>query len=152
MKIFIANLNLECLKDISELLKEYLIHSENYIELYTNEGIYNIEDKKCYELDVIDKDIKTYNNYYKDFGLIVDYSYFNKKPITSVKGDKHESLFITKKVYKLNKISSFEIVIKFCTENNIVIPHDIYLYSKNDIDVNNILTKNEIIEFLSVLN
>jgi hypothetical protein len=55
MKIYINNLNLEIINDLSDILQENLIKTDNYIELYTNEGIYRIEDKTTYYLDVNDK-------------------------------------------------------------------------------------------------
>ena len=152
MKIYINNLNLELLKDISELFKENLINCEKYIELYTEEGIYNIQDKFCHQLHILDKDIKRFDKYYENFTLIVDPSYFNEEQINSIQGNIHESIQITKQAYKLNKSSSLQIIIKFCNENKKLIPYDIYLYSNKDIDINDILIKKEIIEFLSVLN
>lgn len=152
MKIYINNLNLELLKDISELFKENLINCEKYIELYTEEGIYNIQDKICHQLHIFDKDIKRFDKYYENFTLIVDPSYFNEEQINSIQGNIHESIQITKQAYKLNKSSSLQIIIKFCNENKKLIPYDIYLYSNKDIDINDILIKKEIIEFLSVLN
>ena len=75
MKIYINNFNLDLLKDISDIFKEYFINSETYIKLYTNEGIYRIEDKKIYLKNPVDKDIKIYNKYFNNFTLIVDESY-----------------------------------------------------------------------------
>lgn len=152
MKIYINNFNLDVLNNISELFKEFLIKTDNYIELYTNEGMYNIEENCCYKLDVVDKDIQLYNNYYKNFSFIVDHSYFNKKQINGIQGNLHVSLLIVEKTYKLNKNSTFELILKFNNKNNKLIPHDLYFNTNKDIDINNILFKNEIIEFLSVLN
>ena len=76
MKIFINNFNIDILNDISELFKELLTNCETYIRLYTNEGIYRIEDKKIYFLEAIDKDIKVINNYYKNYSIIVVFIFF----------------------------------------------------------------------------
>lgn len=152
MKIYINNLNLDLLKDISELFKEYLINSETYIKLYTNEGIYRIEDKKIYLLDSCDKDIKIINNYYNNFSLIIDPSFFHKHNISSIHGDKHLSFQTKKHYFKIDKKSAIQLVIKYCSNNNIFIPNDIYFETDIDIDINDPFIKKEIIEFLSVLN
>ena len=51
MRIYINNFNLDILNDISELFKEHMTNSDIYIELYTNDGIYHIEEKKIYFLE-----------------------------------------------------------------------------------------------------
>ena len=53
MKIFINNFNLDILNDISELFKEFLTNCETYIRLYTNEGIYRVEDKKIFTFFIL---------------------------------------------------------------------------------------------------
>ena len=43
-------------------------------------------------------------------------------------------------------------IIEYLLNNNKLTPHDIYFESNKDIDMNNLFVKNEIIEFLSLLN
>lgn len=153
MKIYINNLNLELLKYISELFKEYLIHTERFIQLYTNEGIYRIEDKNIFYLDACDKDIILLDKYYKDFTLIVDPSFFHKQLCSSVHGETHLCFHIQKNSYKLSKISDLSLIIEYSYDNNeIFISHDIYFESDKVIDLNNPFIKKELIEFLSHLN
>jgi len=142
MKVYINNFNLEILHDISNVFKDNLVDTKNYIELYTNEGIYNIENK----------DIKIYEKYYNNFTLITDPSYFNKKNITSIHGETHLSLKRKKNYYKMNNNSDIYLVIKYYYKSNNFIPNDIYFKINRDIDINDIFIKKEIIEFLSVLN
>lgn len=152
MKIYINNLNMVILNDLFELFKHYLIKNEIYTKLYTNEGIYRIENKKIYLLHTCDKDIKIINNYYDNFTLIVDPSFFNKENVSSIHGDTH-LLFQTKKYYfKIDKNSVIQLVIKFCSTDNAFIPNDIYFETDENIDINDSIIKKEIIEFLSVLN
>jgi hypothetical protein len=152
MRIYINNLNLDILNDISDIFKEYITNSEIYIELYTNDGIYRIEEKRVYFLDTYDKDIKVFNNYYSNFTLIVDPSFFNKQSCSSIHGETHLSLQTKKNYYKINPSSEIQLVIKYIVNNDNFIPSDIYFESEKDIDINDILVKKEIIEFLSVLN
>lgn len=152
MKIYINNLNLDIIDEISELFKENFIKTDNYIELYTNEGVYRIEDKSIYFLDINDKDIQQFEKYYNNFTLIVDMSFYNKKITSSIHGETHLSFQITEKHYKLNNYSSVSLVIKYNLDKTKLIPNDIYFESQKDININDIFIKKEIIEFLSVLN
>jgi len=152
MKIFINNFNLEILNDVSDIFKEHLINTETYVKLYTNEGIYRIEDKKIYLLDTCDKDIKMVDNYHKSFQLIVDPSFYHKHLVSSIHGETHLSFQTVKKKYKLNPSSEVELVIKYISDKGKFVPNDIYFEFNKDVDINDLFIKKEIIEFLLVLN
>jgi hypothetical protein len=152
MKIYIDKFNLDILNNISELFKEYLVNTDIYITLYTSEGIYRIEDKHSYLLDVCDKNIRSYEKYYENFTLIVDASHFIKNKVNSVIGDTHLSFHTKELYYKLNKKSSIALVLKYNLGDNKHISEDIYFEIDKDIDINEPFIKKEIIEFLSVLN
>jgi hypothetical protein len=152
MKIYINNLNLDVLNDIAETLKDHMINSETYIKLYTNEGIYRIEDKKIYSLETCDKEIKILKNYYENFTLIIDYSFFHKYICSSIHGKTHLSFQTKKYYYKINPFSELQLVIKYISNNGKFIPNDIYFDLQKDIDINDLFIKKEINEFLSVLN
>lgn len=152
MKIYIDRFNLDILNNISELFKEYLVTTDIYIALYTSEGIYRIEEKQTYLLDVYDKSIRSYEKYYEGFTLIVDNSYFIKNKINSVLGDTHLSFHTKELYYKLNIKSSLALVLKYTLGDSKPTPNDIYFEIDKDIDINEPFIKKEIIEFLSVLN
>lgn len=152
MRIYINNLNLDIIDDISDIFKEYITNSETYIKLYTNEGIYCIEDKRIYLLDTCDKDIKIFENYNEKFTLIVDTSFFHKHICSSIHGDTHLSFQTKKNYYKINSSSEIQLVIKYISSNDNFIPNDIYFEINKDVDINDIFIKKELIEFLSVLN
>jgi len=152
MRVYINNFNLDILNDISELFKEYMINSETYIKLYTNEGIYHIERKNVFLLDPYDKDIKIFDNYYNNISLIVDTSFFNKQTCTSIHGDTHLSLQTKKHIYQINPSSEIKMVIEYILNDNKFIPNDIYFETEKDININDLFIKKEINEFLSVLN
>ena len=96
MKIYINNLNLNILNELSNNFKSLLIDKKQYIILYTEEGIYEINNKLIYRLEQIDRDIKQYENFYNEFTLIIDPSFFNKHIETSIIGTKHISNQIVK--------------------------------------------------------
>jgi hypothetical protein len=152
MRIYINNFNLDILNDISDLFKEYMISSATYFKLYTNQGIYHIEEKKIYFLDTCDKDIKIFENYYNDFTVIVDPSFYKKTVCFSVHGDTHLAIQTNKMIYKINPSSEIQMVIKYILNDSKYIPIDIYFQSEKDIDVKDPFIKKEIIEFLSMLN
>ena len=152
MKIYINNLNLDILNYISDLFHDKLNYSENYINVFTDEGIYLINDKDVFLLNSMDKDIITYEKFYKGFTLIVDPSFFKRDKVTSINGETHLSFQIKKDHYKMNKNSDIEMVIEHYFQNNKFSPNDIYFEFKKDIPIDEILVKQEIIEFLSVLN
>ena len=154
MKIYINNFNLNILKDIQDTLQKEFINSENYIQLYTNEGIFRIEKNIIYSLDPVDIDIKIYERYFHDFTLIVDLSYFKKNTITTINGNIHLSTSIKKNFYKINKQSKLQLVIENIEQINSghYIPSDIYFELDFLTDINELFIKQEIIEFLSMLN
>jgi len=152
MKIYINNFNLDILHNISDIFKDNLINTKNYINLYTNEGIYSIEDRDVYTLDIVDKDIKKYDKFFEDFTLIVDPSYFNRNKVSSVHGEVHQSFDTKEYYYKINNNSNVCLVIKYICKKTKLIPNDIYFEIDIDTDINNILIKKELIEFLLVLN
>jgi len=154
MKIYINNLNLNILKDIQDALQKEFISCENYIHLYTNEGIFIIEKNIIYSLDPVDIDVKIYERYFHDFTLIVDPSYFKKTTTTTINGNRHLSTSIKKNFYKINKQSKLQLVIESIEQINTgdYIPSDIYFELDGSHDINELFIKQEIIEFLSVLN
>ena len=149
MQIYINNLNLDIINDISELFKEYLYNSEMYTQLFTDDGIYHIDDQ-IYLLETFDNDIKIYNKYYNNFSLIVDPSFFKKQKVNSVLGNTHISFQIIKQYYRLSKISKIKLVIEYYLDNGKK-PFNIYFISTENNDINDFFIKEEIIEFLSVL-
>ena len=150
MRVYINNLNLDILGDIEKTLNQFFFNSKEYIDLYTDEGIYRVEGKDIFLLDPIDKDIKTYNKFYGDFTIIVDPSYFDQYLVNTVQGHTHLSLQTKQRIYKLNKQSNMGLVIKHLNNK----PIDMYfeIERKNNLDIKIDDYKKEIIEFLSMLN
>ena len=118
MKIYINNLNLDILKNIIELFKEYLVYSENFLNVYTDQGIYMINDKEIFLLNPIDKDIQIFENYYKNFTLILDSSFLNKEQTTNVNGETYLSIRTKRDYYKINKKSNIQMIIEYYFVNN----------------------------------
>jgi hypothetical protein len=154
MKIYINNLNLNILKDIEDILSNQYVISDNYIQLYTNEGIYSIEKDNIYALEPIDKDIKIYEKYFNNFTIIVDSSYFKKTLTSCINGNRHLSVNVKKDFYRFHKNSKMQLIIE--NHKNMLsgdyIPSDIYFEFDQNIDINELFIKQDITEFLSLLN
>lgn len=161
MKIYINNLNLEILPEIMNIYQEYYIKSETYIKIYSNSGIYKIDNSSITQLVCTDIDIKKFTNYYNNFTLIVDPSYFTPQIVNQISPN-HTSTSLKRHIFKLNNNSNLQLVIEceikeeqnyFKTAlENVIIPIDMYFELLDDSDINDTLVKTEIIVFLSLLN
>jgi hypothetical protein len=153
MRIYINNLNLEYVPNIQKELVKLLAETVIYIEIYTDEGIYYVDTKSIYRLETNDSDIAIHEKFFKNMTLIVDHSFFEKKQDTNVYGNNIIEKKIKKQIYKLNSNSKLNFVIEM-VENleKKYIPNDVYFESKIPIDIKELFVKQEIIEFLSMLN
>jgi len=156
MKIYINNFNIEKLATIMKLLNEYYINSKTYIQICSIDGIYEIDESSVTKLNCVDNDIQIFKNYYDNFTLILDPSYYTTEKVHSIHS---EHIFTRMKRYffGLNKDSKIKLVIEGelfeKTANNYDInPKDIYFEIPNNTDINDALVKKEIIVFLSLLN
>lgn len=154
MRLYIDNFNIEILDEYSELLKKYDLNKsiENYIELFTDSGIYKINNNCIYLLESIDKEIIKYNNYFKNLTLISDSSEFTNNPTTYINGENHISTQIKREIYKHKLDSKMKLVIESYLNENEYKSNNIYFECKNEINIKDLFIKQEIIEFLSILN
>lgn len=149
MKIYIKNLELQNIKENIELIKKYEIKNVKYIIFYSNDGIFELNNKNLYKLYQNDVKIRSdnisYNN--KDYELLYDNSFYNKEKLYSV-----TNLYIERKIiktyYKIEK--SFSSFIVEYEDKNII---DFYFEvdDKNKEKISNNILKNEISSFLSIL-
>lgn len=149
MKIYVEKINLKLLNDgVNNYLKDVPHSSNIYIEVYTDEGIYEIDNNNIYSLDPVDAGIVYYNS---NIRLVIDRSYFNRTLCTCINGSQHISRKIQKYAYKLNakSIISFVIEMAYDTDDKQT-PYDVYFESKEIVDIP--FVKQDIIEFLSLLN
>jgi hypothetical protein len=104
------------------------------------------------------------NNFYNDFSVIVDPSYFNIEPTNQINPN-NISTKMKKCFFQINKNSNIKLIIEGEIINDTkddtkdlnnddynIIPYDIYFELPNDININDPLVKEEIIVFLSLLN
>ena len=161
MKIFINNYNLEALPSILTILNDKLIKTETYIQIYSLDGIYQIKSSKIIKQTAVDSAINIFKDYYKNFTLIVDKSYFTEE-VTNIIDPEHISSKRQKYIFELNKKSCIKLVIEgsYIEDMNIfnkhssfnIVPNNIYFEGENNLDINDALVKEELIVFLSLLN
>ena len=162
MKIYINLLNLDVLPDILKLLNNYYVNSYTYIQIYSMDGIYEANNCIIYKLNAHDNDFKIYENYYNEFTLLVDPSYYTKEEVYQINPE-HISKKIKKCVFELNKNSKIKLVIegevvddkhfyKRISSEYGISPNDMYFEVPENTDITDALVKKELNEFLSCLN
>lgn len=166
MKIFINNFNIDLLSNIMNNIKEQYIDSETYIQIYATDGIYQVNNNIIKKLNVTDKDIKMYKNYFVNFTLIGDPSYYTTEEVNKISLE-HISTKVKRCFFQINKKSDIKLVIEgpVIEEGSLIkkpvansnkdfniTPTDIYFEITDNIDINDALIKKEIIVFLSLLN
>ena len=155
MRIFIKDYSLSNLATNLHCIKKYLVDIKKKLEIITNDGEYYVDNYKTYKMVINDKDIVICDNYFNNFSLLFDYSYLEMIETTQVPN--HNIDMVTSYLYfSLNKNSKLKFVVKTIDDNidNIINinPIDFYIEIDTDIEINDIVYKDEINVFLSLLN
>jgi hypothetical protein len=161
MKLYIDNFNIDILDEYNKNLQSYELNktTEYYIELFTDAGIYKINNNSIYLLEAIDREIIKYAKYFNNITLICDSSYFIENKTNYIDGSNHFSRQIKREIYKHNSNTKIKLIIEsylsdneYLRDNNEFKPNNIYFECDNEKNINDLFIKQEIIEFLSVLN
>jgi hypothetical protein len=162
MKIYINHLNLDVLPEMLIILNNYYINSEIYIQIYSTDGIYEINNKETSKLIQYDNDVEILEKYNIDYTLLVDTSYYEKEKVSQINPE-HISRKIKRCFFEINKNSKIKLVVegeilddkhfyqRISNEYGIY-PNDIYFELPDKTDINDALVKNELNMFLSCLN
>ena len=165
MKIYINNLNLEILPNIMTTINEQYIDSETYIQIYAIDGVYQINDSNIKKMNPVDSDIQLHHNYYENFTLIVDPSYYTTETVNKIPLE-HISTKMKRCFFQINKKSDITLVVEgsvieetsFATKPTTTSitdygmkPTDIYFELTDNVDITDALIKREINVFLSML-
>ena len=161
MKIYINNFNIDILSLIMKSLADHFIGSESYIQIYSEDGLYQIDKYSIKKQIIIDKKIELFKEYYEDFTLIVDPSQYTLEKVNKLPCN-HRVSNVKRCFFTPDKKLHIKLVIEGTTLEetscnklfNIynMNPYDIYLEVGKDINLNDELVKREIIVFLSLLN
>ena len=162
MKIYINHLNLDALPEVLKSLNNNYINSETYIQIYSSDGIYEINNSISKKLIPVDNDIQILQNYHENFTLIVDQSYYGEEEVFQINNE-HISRKMKKCFFELNKNSKIKLVIegevlddkhfyKRISNEYGIAPNDIFFELPEKTNINDALVKKELIVFLSCLN
>jgi hypothetical protein len=162
MKIYINHLNLDALPELLKALSNNYIDSETYIQIYSSDGMYEINNKSSKKILPIDNDIQILENYHDNFTLLVDPSYYSEDEVFQINNE-HISRKMKRCFFELNKNSKIKLVIegevlddkhfyKRISNEYGISPNDIYFELPEKTNITDALVKNELIVFLSCLN
>ena len=162
MKIYINHLNLDALPELLKTLNNNYINSETSIQIYSSDGIYEINNTSSKKLMPIDNDIQILENYHENFTLLVDPSYYSMEEVFQINND-HISRKMKRCFFEFNKNSKIKLVIegevlddkhfyKRISNEYGIAPNDIYFELPEKTNITDALVKKELIVFLSCLN
>lgn len=164
MKLYINNLNINILGKLMNSLDKYFAFATNFIQIYSTDGIYQVDEKIVHKLTYIDADVEFINNYYNQFSLIKDDTHCTKEPTTYI-NPSHISITIKQYCYKFVPTSNLKLIIEgnvndknsskiknSLSQYDNISPDNLYFELPDNTDINNHYIKKEIIEFLSLLN
>jgi hypothetical protein len=157
MKIYIDKYNIEKIYKNLELFNSYLINKTNQIEVYSDEGVFTIDQNNIYRITYLDKPIKMVK-YSENINMIIDMSE-TKTTIVNQIPVNYTILNILTQNYQINARSKIKFVIDFVlTKNRDYKIHNFYFDVPDDIngvdviDINSPLFKEDINVFLFHLN
>lgn len=151
MKMYINNYEMNQLPKKLKGLNDYLICTKNSVEIYSDEGIYFVDENNIYELTHLDGPIKTIN-YNSNVEMIIDLSTTTSTIVHQLPVD-NIILKISKSTYQLSPKSKIALIIQSMLNNRMeYVPYDFYFEVSGEIDINGPMFKEDINVFLFHLN
>jgi hypothetical protein len=151
MKIYINNYNIDNLSKKLKGLNEYLINKTNSIEIYSDEGIYLVDENNIYNITYLDRPVQKIN-YTDDVEMCIDLSTTNSIIVNQLPSD-NIILKLATYTYKLCPRSKVKLIVNFTLNKNMEYkPYNFYFDVSDDIDINGPIFKEDINVFLFHLN
>ena len=156
MKIYIDNYNITNLSKKMKGLNKYLTNKTNTIDVYSDEGVFSVDQQNIHKVTYLDKPVKKVkyiNETNTIFDLMIDSSETTLSIVNQLPPDnvimKTETL-----VYQTCMTSKVKLVIISLLNKHVneYKPHDFYFDVSNDIDINSPIFKEDINVFLFHLN
>jgi len=156
MKIYIDNYSIKNLSKKMKGLNKYLTNKTNVIEVYSDEGIFVIDQQNIYKVAHLDKPIKNVK-YINETNTIFDMMIDSSETTSTIVNQLPPDNVIMKtetQVYQTNATAKVKLVIisQLNKPVNEYKPHDFYFDVSNDIDINSPIFKEDINVFLFHLN
>lgn len=145
MRIYFKNLELN--KKYTKKCAPYLVERKEYIKVYSFQGIFIIDNKNTYRLDIEDGPVID-NEYNKDYDMLVDYSKIHMTRVEQVGLEEYNERII-ENVYMFDKKSNRKLV----TLENGVSNELMYCYLDfpDNLELDDLMLRENINEFLSLL-
>ena len=160
MRLYIIEFNMKRLYNKLHALDNYYVEKKIVHEIYSDEGMYHVNDKNICKLYVTDNYTIEIPNYIDDHNIIIDYSTIHYKEQKQLPPD-HILLSTIEYYYQASHRSPIQLVITGNYDPSIdentpdrykyFIPTDFYFEILDRIDVNGQMCKDEINELLSLL-
>ena len=160
MRLYFIDFNMNRLYNKLHALDKYYTDKKIIHEIYSDEGMYCVNDKNICKLYVTDNNTTEIANYIDDYHVIIDYSTIHYKEQKQLPPD-HILLSTIEFQYHASHRSPIQLIIKGNYDVSIdentqdrythFIPNDFYFEILDRIDVNGQMCKEEINELLSLL-
>ena len=156
MKIYIDNYNITNLSKKMKGLNKYLTNKTNEIDVYSDEGIFLIDQQNIQKVTYLDKPVKKVK-YMNETNTIFNMTIDSSETIITMVNQLPPDNLIMKtetQVYQTSTTSKVKLVIISLLNRqlNEYKPHDFYFDVSNDIDINSPIFKEDINVFLFHLN
>ena len=156
MKIYIDNYNIKNLSKKMKGLNKYLTNKTNTIDIYSDEGIFSVDQQNIHKITYLDKPVKNVK-YINENNTVFDMLIDTSEATSSIVNHFPPDNLIMKtetQVYQTSANSKVKLVI-ISILNKVVNeykPHDFYFDVSDDIDINSPIFKEDINVFLFHLN
>ena len=156
MKIYIDNYNITNLSKKMKGLNKYLTNKTDTIDVYSDEGIFSVDQQNIYKITYLDKPVKKAKYINEDntiFDLVIDSSEATSSIVNQLPYD-NVIMKTETQVYQTSATSKVKLVIISLLNKQIneYKPHDFYFDVSNDIHINSPIFKEDINVFLFHLN
>ena len=156
MKIYIENYNITNLSKKMKGLNKYLTNKTNSIDVYSDEGVFVIDQQNIHNITYLDKPVKKVK-YISENNTIIDLTIDSSETIITMVNQLPPDNVIMKtetQVYQTSPMSKVKLVIVslLSRQLNEYKAHDFYFDVSNDIDINSPIFKEDINVFLFHLN
>jgi hypothetical protein len=134
MKIYIQNYSIQnsniknySIQNINlSKLESYFLKKKHETQVYSEHGIYVIEENKIYKLIPIDVQVKEI--IYQDMKVFIDTSFFKKEQVHNIPVD----IFEKKNIFKTYKVSKLKFVVELDESDEKEKITDFYIETENE--------------------
>ena len=152
MRLYLENYNIKNLSKKTELIQNLFLNNSYKKEIYSDEGIFTVDNNSLYKITYLDGEISRVSNYLDNLHIITDKSE-EKREIVNQLPFENFIFNLETRTYVLNPQSKIKLVIDFIITDDINLkPYNFYFDIPSIIDINSALFKEDLNVFLFHLN